>query len=373
MSASDRLLHRPRLALRRKGEILFALVSLYVIAGALVIAAEALELTKGADLAGRVAPLVAAALVVLLLGLVIFGVFLTLFLGRLAADLACVQERALQVAAGYRGPPLVLARNDEVGSLADAVDKMAEDLKARETRIAVAQVEQFHNERMTVLGGVAAGLAHEIGNPAAAIAAIASAGVCAGDPVRSAEARQLQVLAERLGATVRRLALAAGLRSKTRGATALNAVLESLLPLIALDARFRTVEIVTVLDPALALVEIAEDDFVQVLLHLLVNAVESLDPTPARRPLIRVVTANEVAGVRISVSDNGRGMDAGLQARAFEPLFTTKPGGNGLGLDACRRIVERHGGAIQLDSAPGEGTTVTIRLPFARSGSAGSL
>jgi signal transduction histidine kinase len=80
-----------------------------------------------------------------------------------------------------------------------------------------------------------------------------------------------------------------------------------------------------------------------------------------------VATGREGDWVVLEVADNGRGMDAATAARGLEPLFTTKPAGrgNGLGLDACRRIVERHGGSIRLESAPGRGTRALCRFPAA--------
>lgn len=378
MSVSGASAAGSRFALRRKGQILFLLVSLYVVSGVAVLGGQALALTRGRqeDL-GRIEPLIWVALVVVLLGLVVFGAFLTLFLGRLAADLGRVQARALQVAAGYRGAPLLMTRDDEVGALATAVDKLAADLKERETQIAAAQVEQFHAERMTLLGGIAAGLAHEIGNPVAGIVAITSQSVWArsSGPEAARDAEQLRKLAERLARVTRRFALAAGLRSTERAPTALNPVLESVIALVALDERFRGAELSIALDPLLPAVVVAEDDVVQLLLHLLVNCAESFAGARTRRPTIRVETSCDGNEAVLRVRDTGCGMDAETLKRAFEPLFTTKPAGkgNGLGLDACRRIMQRNGGSIVLYSTPGEGTDAECRFPLPAAGSGGPL
>jgi signal transduction histidine kinase len=361
----------PRFALRRKGLVLFLLVSLYVIGGAALLTAQAMQLVGSRqELLGRIEPLIWVAVIMTLLGLVVLGAFLTLFLGRLAADLGRLQSRALEVASGFRGAPLGIERADEVGMLARAVDKMTADLTAREAEIAAARLERFHSERMTLLGGIAAGVAHEIGNPVAGIAAIAAEAAAARQLGHGAEwdAEQLLALAQRLRAITRRLALAAGTRSKERAPIALNPVIESLSGLLALDERFKHIEIRALLDPDLPMVEAAEDDVVQLLLHLLMNAVESFEGALQDRPCVQVVTARDSDGARLEVRDNGRGMDRETLARAFEPLFTTKPAGrgNGLGLDACRRIVARNGGRIALESAPEDGTRAICRFPSAR-------
>lgn len=354
----------PRRTLRRKGIALFVAVSSYVIAGAAFVAWQGVAPADGAQ---RTGSLLGAGSVVILGGLAVFGAFLTRFLGRLAADLGRLQARALEVANGLRAPPLAIERDDEVGELARAVDKMAADLQAREAEIAAARLEQFHGERMLLLGGIAAGLAHEIGNPVAGIAAIAAEMADARRAGRRAECDPavLGALADRLAAITRRFASLAGAPSKQLAPIALNGVVENVASLVALDVRFRRIAIEPRFDPGLPALWVYEDDVVQLLQHLLVNAAESFDGADAARPRIGVATWREGRWAVLEVADNGRGMDAQTAARAFEPLFTTKrPGrGNGLGLDACRRIMERHGGRIALESAPGEGTQALCRFP----------
>lgn len=248
--------------------------------------------------------------------------------------------------------------------------ELGEALRAREAEIAAARLEQFQGERMRLLGGIAAGLAHEIGNPVAAVAGIAEA--IAGDPqagpVARAEAAELIAQAQRLGGITRRLAVIAGLRSRERGPVAVNALVEAVTSLVSLDERFRHIELVPWLDRGVPALLAAEDELVQLLLHLLSNAAESFEGCPRAPARIRLETAMREGALVIAVEDNGRGMDEATRARAMEPLFTTKPAGqgNGLGLDACRRIVEGLGGRIEIASTPGWGTRVTSTFPVSR-------
>ena len=100
----------------------------------------------------------------------------------------------------------------------------------------------------------------------------------------------------------------------------------------------------------------------QVLVNLIKNAAHAIQDRPGARIVIRVETEDESALLR--VIDNGCGMTEAVQARLWEPFFTTKgKQGTGLGLDICRRLVETHGGTISCASRPGEGTTFSIRLP----------
>jgi signal transduction histidine kinase len=121
----------------------------------------------------------------------------------------------------------------------------------------------------------------------------------------------------------------------------------------------------------------------QIVLNLVLNARDAL-PQGGQ---ISVETRNEITqahdrdpittpGILLVVADNGRGMDAETQTHLFEPFFTTKAAGNGngLGLTTVHSIVERNGGRIYLDSAPGKGTSVTVRLPrFSESEVPGTL
>jgi signal transduction histidine kinase len=108
------------------------------------------------------------------------------------------------------------------------------------------------------------------------------------------------------------------------------------------------------------------DRLIQMLMNLLINAADACAALPARTGQVVIETRRVPGGVELTVTDNGSGMPGDVLARAFEPLFTTKPAGvgTGLGLSQCRSIVQDdHGGAIELESAPGEGARVRVRLP----------
>jgi len=97
--------------------------------------------------------------------------------------------------------------------------------------------------------------------------------------------------------------------------------------------------------------------------NLIANAINALDKRPGSIEV--AVVPREGTGVEITVRDNGRGMTAAEQRRAFDPGYTTKPRGWGLGLALARRVIEEyHGGRLSVrKSVPGEGTTIAIVLP----------
>lgn len=103
----------------------------------------------------------------------------------------------------------------------------------------------------------------------------------------------------------------------------------------------------------------------QVVLNLVVNALEAMEPTRRDENRLRIRLVRNGSRVLLEIEDNGPGMDAGTLERIFDPFFTTKAdGGTGLGLAISRRIVEESGGSIRVMSAPGQGTRFLVELPI---------
>ena len=139
----------------------------------------------------------------------------------------------------------------------------------------------------------------------------------------------------------------------------LNGEIDQLLDFFAPRARDSSMEIVRYLDPELPMVRIDRETFRSALLNLLLNAVQAMD---AGGQLV-VRTRPAGLGVLLELIDTGPGMDAETLAKVFRAFYTTKQGGSGLGLPTARKIVEAHGGTIDIESTPGRGTKVTIWLP----------
>ena len=139
----------------------------------------------------------------------------------------------------------------------------------------------------------------------------------------------------------------------------LNVELSQLLDFFAPQTREAGVEVVRYLDPELPNVRLDRETFRSAVLNLLINAVQAMDT--GGQMVVRTRAAG--LGVILEMIDTGPGMDAETLAKAFRAFYTTKQGGSGLGLPTARKIVEAHGGTIDVESAPGRGTKVTIWLP----------
>jgi signal transduction histidine kinase len=139
----------------------------------------------------------------------------------------------------------------------------------------------------------------------------------------------------------------------------LNEELGQLLDFFAIRAQEAGVEVVRYLDPELPSVRLDRETFRSAILNLLLNAVQAMEA--GGQLVIRTRAAG--LGVLVELIDTGPGMDAETLGKVFRAFYTTKQGGSGLGLPTARKIIEAHGGTIDVESTPGRGTKVTIWLP----------
>jgi two-component system sensor histidine kinase HydH len=204
--------------------------------------------------------------------------------------------------------PLREDRDDGVGAVVLLRDLRT--LKALQERVE-------RTERLAALGRLAAGVAHEIRNPLGAIRGLVQ--------YFQATWKDHPEQRQYLDVVVREL--------------------EATLPPMWVD----------------------RDLLLQALLNLLLNAVEAMEPGGT----LTVRLGRGPAGVECTIQDTGRGIPAEHLGRLFDPFFTTKRGGTGLGLAIAHSVIQAHAGEISVESAPGQGTSVTIRLPLQAFAAAG--
>lgn len=227
------------------------------------------------------------------------------------------------------------------------------------------QARMVHQEKMAAFGLLAAGIAHDMGNPLSSVEM--NVGLLElGDLPREEKATVLEVKNEvgRLRRILRELVDFARRRRDESSEVSVQSVVEDALRLCRHDPRMKNVQIRTDFDPETPTVLMIEDHLVQVLLNLLLNALDSMPEGGSLRIGLRQVKDQ----VGLEIEDSGMGMDAEARARCFEPLFTTKAQGRGtgLGLSICKDIVESAGGSIEVQSTAGCGTKVQVWLPSVR-------
>jgi len=145
----------------------------------------------------------------------------------------------------------------------------------------------------------------------------------------------------------------------------LDKIIDEMIDFFGPTARSANIEIKLYVPADLPPVLLDQEMFKQALLNLLLNAEQAM-PEGGDLTIQATCEDSGACTVCLSLIDTGQGMPADVQAKAFEPFFSTKKGGTGLGLATTRKIVEAHDGTIALESEPGRGTKFSIRLPAAR-------
>jgi len=310
-----------------------------------------------------------ASLLFGLIGLLLLGAIIGLFFTRLTTDLHTLKARALDIIKGERNVLMPVTRNDEVGELMQSVNQMARALDEREKELVIARQKYFHQEKMAAVGALAAGVAHEIGNPIAAMSGALQEMVheqTTGKRKMAADSKLalLQTHIHRLSAITREISEFAAPQPVERQLLDLNGLARTTAGLMGYDKRMRRVNLRLNLDNQLPAIYGVADQLTQVIMNLLINAADALESAEGRAQEITLLTEVVNGNVRLIVADNGCGMNQDTLSRVFEAFFTTKRKGNGLGLSLCYSIITGHGGTIEIQSTPGEGTQVQVILPL---------
>jgi signal transduction histidine kinase len=275
-----------------------------------------------------------------------------------------LQEQIERVGEGDLNASVTFAkRNDEMGDLGRNFNRMVQQL--RESR---EEIEHLHRTQMSraehfaTLGVLATGLAHEIRNPLAGIAGVIE--IVGRDLPVSSPAREVvkEIRQEitQINRILSDLLETARPRAPEIRASDLNTTIEHAVMLARQQVLSKPIQIEFTHTENLPVVEHDSGQMHQVLLNLLLNAVQAIDGAGA----VRVAVFERGGSAVISVSDTGRGINPEHLPNIFKPFYTTKGEGTGLGLSLARRIIEEHHGRIDVVSAPGKGTTFTIVLPL---------
>lgn len=310
-----------------------------------------------------------------LLSLILLGTIIGVFFSRLARDLILLRQRGQEIIQGRHGKPVPIKRNDEVGDLANAINQMADDLDKHEKTLELERQKSFHQEKMAAMGTLTAGIAHEVGNPIAAISALVKEIIdekLSGRALHMDEAdlcKLHMVLdnAHRLGNITREISGLVRPQSEEFELFDLNALIRSTCNLMRYDKRWKKIQVDFFLDKNLPAINGISDQLTQIVMNLLVNALDALNAVnDAQQPQITIRTGLDGEYVYLSIEDNGQGMDASILEKAKQEFFTTKGRGKGtgLGLSLCNSIVEFHHGRLDICSTSGKGTTVHVYLPL---------
>ncbi len=251
-----------------------------------------------------------------------------------------------------------------------ALRRKVTEVEEATERLRAAQDTVVRSERLASVGRLAAGLAHEIGNPISAILGLQD--LLLDGEVEPAEQRDFLQRMKRETSRVHRIlrdlldfARPAATRPEPEAPGDVAAALADTLALVRPQKNLRDLQLLEEIKGRVPPVPLAHEQLVQLLLNLVMNAADAC----GERGTISVVAEPTPHGARISVSDDGPGVAPEVRARLFEPFVTTKEvgKGTGLGLAVSRGLVEAGGGSLELDESYTAGARFVIELPAARS------
>jgi PAS domain S-box-containing protein len=242
--------------------------------------------------------------------------------------------------------------------------------KQAEEKLHEAQAELAHVARVTALGELAASIAHEVNQPLAAV--VTHAAACQRwldrDPPNLEEARStVQSIindGNRAGEVIQHVRALVNKTVDQKAPLDINKVVNDVITLLHYELASHRISLRTELAPALCPVLGDPIQLQQVILNLVINGIEAMQPVTDRRRELVIRTHQDEAGqILVAIRDCGTGLAAANASRLFEAFFTTKSHGMGMGLSICRSIVESHGGRLSASSHAGPGATFQFVLP----------
>jgi signal transduction histidine kinase len=260
--------------------------------------------------------------------------------------------------------PLNRPEGGAVLSQTDVTERKYAELEAQRSRGELA-----HFTRVSTMGELAASLAHELNQPLAGILMSAQAArrflAMTPPDLKEIDEALADIIDDdkRAGEVIQRMRELLSKGESRRDVLNLNALIDSMAKLLSSDAVMRDLTIRLELDRELPPVRGDRVQLQQVILNLVLNAMEAMNEAGVTRRPVIVRTARRDAGIVVSVSDEGGGLPTGMVELVFEPFYTTKAAGMGMGLAIARSIVRAHGGSIQASNNDARGATFTFTLP----------
>jgi two-component system NtrC family sensor kinase len=300
---------------------------------------------------------------------------------KISGPIRAMADAARKIAEGDYSQKVDITSDDETGFLANNFNTMVSELvrahqelrewaetlerkvEQRTTELKAMQAHLVQSEKLAGVGKLAAGVAHEINNPLTCVLTNTSlilADLPPGDPRRE----DLQTVVDE---TLRCRKIVKGLLDFARQTKPqkqrldLNKVADDVITLVRNQASFQSIVLRAELNSGIPMVFADADQMRQVVLNIILNAADAMPQGGEIR--VRSLFDPQINQVMLRISDTGPGIPAEIQDKLFEPFFTTKKTGTGLGLAIAYGIMERHKGALKIESALGHGTTIVVILP----------
>ena len=257
---------------------------------------------------------------------------------------------------------------DEIGQLAEEFNRMSQSLKERDIQLKNQRAELLRAERLATIGKMSSQITHEIRNPLSSIGLntelleeeiglLSQNGQM--DEARSLLAAIRGEIDRLTGVTEQYLRFARMPKPELNDES-MNHILNELVEFMSSQFQIADIAVETTFDGDLPDINVDERQIRQALMNLLVNSIQSMESGG----VLKLATCQVNGSIQISISDTGHGIDEETRSKIFEPFFSTKNVGTGLGLTLVQQIVDEHKGSISCESQLGEGTRFLIDLPL---------
>lgn len=315
---------------------------------------------------------------IILIANIIFAVLL-IFLAilssqRITTPLQKLIKATQNIGKGYLDQKIEIATNDEIQILAnefelmrnrlqESYQGMEEEIEKRTKELKEAQSQISHQEKMASLGMMAAGIAHEIGNPLTSISSMVQVIKRKhGEPLIAEYVSNILKNIERISRIVRELVDFSRPSSLDEAPLDVNEIIRSAVGIIKYDRRSKNLNYELSLDSKLPETVLVSDHLLQVFLNILINAVDASEDSGEQ---ITVTSFSRNGSIYVDITDDGIGIAAESQNKIFEPFYTTKGvgKGTGLGLTVSYGLIKKVGGEIKVNSEAGKGSKFSVIIP----------
>ncbi|MDA8168847.1 MAG: ATP-binding protein [Nitrospiraceae bacterium] len=283
---------------------------------------------------------------------------------KIVRSLRKIEELANTISHGNFNKIEGVVLNDELGSVMKAINSMSDELKTREEEI-------IQSKKLASMGILVAGVSHELTNPLNNISMIAQTYLDVYDKLDRGQRlefmEKIEGETERIKAIVKNLLDFSKPKEPNLAETDMNGLIQNTLKLVQNMLDISNIETRLNLGSGLPAVFVDSHQIQQVLVNLIINAIQAMSPGGVLTISTRY-PAGGVQDVIIEIADTGRGIPPEFLPHIFDPFFSTKEeGGTGLGLWVSYGIIKNHKGTIKVDSKPGAGTVFTVAIPIFKS------
>jgi signal transduction histidine kinase len=284
---------------------------------------------------------------------------------RITGPLQKLVEGTVRISKGDFTQTISVGSRDEVGDLARSFNEMTRDLLETRRRMEDANRRLIQAEKLASIGRISASIAHEIRNPLTSVK-LNIQKLMQNEHLDEEEKEHLSISQEGIGQIekfIKELLNFTRVADLNPERFSVVQIIEESLKVMRDSFQEKKIALEKSFAADLPAVVVDGDKIRQVFLNILRNAVEAVEESGRIKLALSRIKENGVARIKVRISDNGCGIPEKDWENIFEPFYTTKPSGFGLGLSNARKIVEQHRGSIRVAKTKGKGTTFEVRIP----------